>query len=696
MKLEAKVLTSEERVNREQDAESELFTTRALCALEVSLDEYGNFIDPETGEDAEAIARLFSRMKHGDPDAIELFAYRLTHEAVQNPDFLSFLWHQPHNPNLAGDVVITSPGMGNIPTASRRLLTEVTYRVNNYITIQDFSLPPLMMDGLIPVESDGVSENEQQLLISTAHKGRMNDARGFPVVFVDDLYVSLEATKYYRQQLLNAGASDVFFLYALRLTGKHPTMSREAIETLLNRRSMRGSLEDLKPIVSHPRFTVVHRALVDVLSPQNRESLPVFLTEIPDQALLKLYNAASSADFRSQYNGLLIPSFEILRQTLRERGWIDEHGLLFLSKKLKVVERERTKPVHRIANFTLERKRAIPFAEAQRYSRMKYSDPVATREIAEQMLQTINAKVRGKLTKYYHDPLVITSSAYGSTPTAAAAITSHIARRLRDHDEHVEMIKIRRSGQMATSHFGRMTAIEREAELKKRKLEISSEDLAKLDGATVLVIDDLRATGSHERAIEELLEETNAKQIIFVYHIEFGERLLVDEPDTEEWLNRAAVKTVKDLLPSWMKDNAQLLGKPITKKLEYMIPYLLNQYVKKDVEVSWKIGSTLVRAEMIVHRLSDTEFMTGVKGRPNEIEIVVSDPDVFLAEKDRVRVYVKGEFIGEKQWDYYEVGEVEKNPELRVKIEVNVDKSKRNYRFEDFSLEYISSQRENK
>jgi hypothetical protein len=198
------------------------------------------------------------------------------------------------------------------------------------------------------------------------------------------------------------------------------------------------------------------------------------------------------------------------------------------------------------------------------YSRMKYGDPLAVREVAERMAAGFLLNINfDEVLRSTRKPVIITSSAYGEVPTAAHAVSIQLVRILRENGVPVDTVKIDRNGDFGTSDYGTMSLEERKRRMGQRKIVLSKEAREKLKDAFAIVVDDVHVTGSHEKTLKELLETCEAKECVFSYLVEFSPNLAQREPQTEEKLNRAIVKTVTDLAPFFVE--------PIDPNLELRI-----------------------------------------------------------------------------------------------------------------------------
>lgn len=196
----------------------------------------------------------------------------------------------------------------------------------------------------------------------------------------------------------------------------------------------------------------------------------------------------------------------------------------------------------------------LDMAYCTHFSRMKYGDPVGTRHISDSLLSSLlnNRAVKRKLRDA--DTLFIASSAYGSVPTAAKAVADHVAAGLELSGFLAIPLKIERDGDFARADFSQLGPHDRKMVLQQRSVHLVPEAAMALGASTsktcLIVIDDVRASGAHEAALEALLRAHMSEgQLVFAYPVRFGATLCSDFPHFESLLNDTAVRTLSDLLP---------------------------------------------------------------------------------------------------------------------------------------------------
>jgi predicted amidophosphoribosyltransferase len=201
----------------------------------------------------------------------------------------------------------------------------------------------------------------------------------------------------------------------------------------------------------------------------------------------------------------------------------------------------------RLVGYWVNELDALPTDIQQRYSEMKYGAVAAgdwwVDLLANMILQ--DAKMAELHSKF--GQLYVASSAYGAIPTAATNLTTALAEVLQTAGWKVKMFKIDRLGGFERTNYGSLGASARKRAMRSRKLTLNPELLTELKGQAVLVVDDIRCTGMHEREVITLFaNQADLSALSFAYCIGFQGDLLASG---EEELNHAKVVQPNDLLP---------------------------------------------------------------------------------------------------------------------------------------------------
>jgi adenine/guanine phosphoribosyltransferase-like PRPP-binding protein len=138
-------------------------------------------------------------------------------------------------------------------------------------------------------------------------------------------------------------------------------------------------------------------------------------------------------------------------------------------------------------------------------------------------------------------PIVVTSAGYDVAPPAAWSLVEPFVRELRAAGVDVETASIHRDKPSASDY----AALGRGA----RSQAIAARDLTvppAVRGAEVVVLDDVRVTGTHERAMTRALRRAGASRVQHLYVARVRGRR--EDPTIESDLNRAEIRTMADLL----------------------------------------------------------------------------------------------------------------------------------------------------
>lgn len=561
---------------------------RASIVHDISLTTQGLLVDTHTGQPVEEFAELISGCKFGDDQAAKELAGMMLDNALRDRRFISFLTraHSERRP-----IVITSHGIEVVTSSSELLLNKISESLNVWMINQQ--RPAVFMRRPLPiwVEEDyyGTGDPNREQYAPTSQDGNFSNQA---VIYIDDLLVSPEAAIQIEDLLIISGrAREVYQIYGGALDPLSNLACENNFEKIVAHKKIDGSLGSLRELLNHPeRLHITQRLLNSLFNPEHINQLHSYLSNLPDETVLRLFKEGSNVHFFRMFGGMYHAVPTLLQEVLAEKGWMSHDGVLF-RKKRPVVSKEvdQMLPVSHIDTYLLSSKKDIPLEKAKLYSRMKYSDPAAIRLVGWQMADNLLNHVELRRAIDAKRKIILTSSAYGAIPTAAAQLTDVIEGYMTSVGIEFERIKVNRSGQFAKQDFGKLDEAQRIAAMKARKISLSEVDMEKVKGATVIVVDDLSATGSHERAMQQLLADAGSAQMVACYFIRFTEQLLVNEPDTEEWLNRASAKSLADLIP-WIKE-LQFKTQGSLEKLNYILPTLTSEHKKSQFYAEWQNGN---------------------------------------------------------------------------------------------------------
>ena len=187
------------------------------------------------------------------------------------------------------------------------------------------------------------------------------------------------------------------------------------------------------------------------------------------------------------------------------------------------------------------------------YSRFKFGDDAVAKEFGTALAEGF---IRDQLHYIPLDQqLVVISSPYAFIPTATFALKNHFVFRLNRWLAEkgrpvVQEAKVHRTITYKED-YGELNAAERLNLIGNDSFHVDS---AFLKGKTVVFLDDIRITGSHERMILKMVEEYSLKNNIYLlYFAELTNKNI--HPNIENQLNYHYVKSIFDLETIIQSDN---------------------------------------------------------------------------------------------------------------------------------------------
>lgn len=190
------------------------------------------------------------------------------------------------------------------------------------------------------------------------------------------------------------------------------------------------------------------------------------------------------------------------------------------------------------------------------YSRFKFGDGKVARSFGINLARGFIKEVlsEGALDKQ----LVVISSPYAFVPTATYAMKTPFVYELNHWlaDKDIPVVQEAKVHRTITykEDYGNLDAEQRLALITRDSFHIDS---AFLEGKTLLFLDDIRITGSHERMIERMIAANNIENDIYMLY--FAQ--LVNEnihPSIENTLNYHYVKSIFDLDDIIKNDDFQI------------------------------------------------------------------------------------------------------------------------------------------
>jgi len=190
----------------------------------------------------------------------------------------------------------------------------------------------------------------------------------------------------------------------------------------------------------------------------------------------------------------------------------------------------------------------LPFSSA-RYSRYKYGSVTA----AEAFAQALGTALAERHPELAGAPgLLMTSSPYTYVPTAATTLARGLqpvlnAARARAGLPPAPLVQVDR-GSPSAGDYGTLSAQARDKRMAANALSFRRFPPGQVRDAHLLVIDDVRVTGAHERCLMRASDELPLAARTFVYIASFGIPAGgCFDPTQEDALNHAAVRVLDDL-----------------------------------------------------------------------------------------------------------------------------------------------------
>lgn len=179
----------------------------------------------------------------------------------------------------------------------------------------------------------------------------------------------------------------------------------------------------------------------------------------------------------------------------------------------------------------------IPFSFVD-YSKFKHGDKSIARIFGKALGDAFDVSLEN------NKEVVICSAPYKNIPVASTALKDYFISKFVIHNPEIDVIDLKVfRGHSYNSDYGSATADERDALISSDDFYIDSEIIKDRD---LILIDDIRITGSHERRMLSLLDSVNFEgNVIFVYFAELTNTNI--HPNIENFLNHAFVKDINEV-----------------------------------------------------------------------------------------------------------------------------------------------------
>jgi hypothetical protein len=190
-----------------------------------------------------------------------------------------------------------------------------------------------------------------------------------------------------------------------------------------------------------------------------------------------------------------------------------------------------------------------PMLSSARYSRYKYGSVTATEAFARALVAALDQRYP-ELARAPR--LLMTSSPYAYVPTAATTLARSLqpllnAARAARGLAAAPLAKVDRI-RTSAGDYGTLSAEDRDRHMAANALSFRRFRPDQVRGTYLLVVDDVRVTGAHQRCLMRASEELPLAGRAFLYIASFpGPTGAGFDPTLEDALNHAAVKTLADL-----------------------------------------------------------------------------------------------------------------------------------------------------
>lgn len=450
-------------------------------------------------------AAAYSLMKHGDADAITLLGSRLGRLLLAD-----------HWELLLTDAVPVFPvAYLAVPPACWYLSAAALTVVNGARASHGLSPGRLVHVRKDPVTStDYASSSAAQRAVELAGIGfRVDESlAGCVAVVVDDVRVTGSSEQSIVEVLSDADPAVLLRAYVAVCD---PLLAATPhVEGVLNHVAVTSPL-DLLPAINADRFCLTIRFLKYALGSPD---LAQFVAGCPQPVLLMMYDGAlaTGAAFTDAY----APGMAVLGAALGD--------FRYALARLRAGDR----------GLPVDGKSAVG---ATAYSRFKHGSG----SVAAQFAQLLARQYADHHDLASGERLWVTGSGYAHAPPAAATLVGPFIEALGHLVPGVDArpLRVHRSGR-SPGDYAAMSPTDRDTALRDDCMY--PEPGVDLHGELVVALDDIRVTGTHERAMNDCLTAAGTRWIDHLYLVDasaFG-----SSPQMESVLNLAAVTDVGQVL----------------------------------------------------------------------------------------------------------------------------------------------------
>lgn len=195
------------------------------------------------------------------------------------------------------------------------------------------------------------------------------------------------------------------------------------------------------------------------------------------------------------------------------------------------------------------------------YSRLKFGSDAIAKKFGHELAEAFFAEHHERLS---YEQFVVIPSPYNYVKNAATIMSEHFVDRLNhlvvsSGGHHVEWSTINRKVSYI-SDYGFLSAEERKKLIDGDTFHLNKGYLA---DKNLIFIDDVNITGTHERKLEEILDENHVENNrFFLYYAKFVDNGKAGA-DIESKINFAGIQTISDFAELTREPNHHMIVRPI-------------------------------------------------------------------------------------------------------------------------------------
>lgn len=200
--------------------------------------------------------------------------------------------------------------------------------------------------------------------------------------------------------------------------------------------------------------------------------------------------------------------------------------------------------VKRLSAFSVEGEPGKDPLDFVEYSKLKYGHRPTSAKFAEKMAKIFVQEYTLPELIERREDIVISTSPYWFTPPSANSLAIKFHFLVNEllyvtGKEPLPFIKIHRSAAPSLD-FGKLSLEERKKNMARNRL---SADPLVLRGKTLVIVEDARITGAHEKKIIDFARARKVKELVFVYvvAVSYGSK----DPDIENRMNHQWVNNLE-------------------------------------------------------------------------------------------------------------------------------------------------------